>query len=129
MVYKGRKNMSYACLKSESQNPRYGFRFRVMFYISYKPSYMKKSFISKTKKVRFFHRFFRCSGLLTFKQYIEENRWQSPTHKELSSVKRAISDTQDKIHIIRIKRLLFRKKEELSAVEREPPSKYPFLPK
>ena len=59
MVFKGQKNMSFACLKSETQNPRYGFRFRVTCYISYKPSYMKKSFrwqspISKTKKVRFF---------------------------------------------------------------------------
>ena len=59
MVYKEKKNMSYACLKSETQNPRYGFRFRVMPYISYKHSHMKKLFrwqspISITKKVNFF---------------------------------------------------------------------------
>ena len=54
MLYRELKNMLYACTKSETQNPRYGFRFRVTSYISYKPSYMKKSFISKTKKVRFF---------------------------------------------------------------------------
>ena len=54
MVFKGQKNMLYACLKSETQNPRYGFRFRVTSYISYKPTDMKKSFISKTKNVRFF---------------------------------------------------------------------------
>ena len=54
MRYKGQKNMSCACLKYKTQNPRYGFRFRVTSYISYKPTDMKKSFISKTKKVRFF---------------------------------------------------------------------------
>ena len=67
--------------------------------------------------------------MLTFKHYIEENRWQSPTQKELASVKREIRDTQDKIFIIRMKRLLFRKKDELSALEQELPPKYPFLPK
>ena len=66
MVYKEQKNMLYVCLKSETQNPRYGFRFRVTSYISYKPSYMKKSFISKTKKVKFFHRkFWSLSGGMT----------------------------------------------------------------
>ena len=50
MVYQEQKNMSYACLKSETQNPRYGFRFRVTSYISYNPTDIKKSFISKTKK-------------------------------------------------------------------------------
>lgn len=62
--------------------------------------------------------------LLTFKQYIKEN-----TQKELASVKREIRDTQEKIFIIRMKRLLFRKKDELSALEQEPSPKYPFLPK
>jgi len=33
---------------------RYGFRFRVTSYISYKPTHMKKSFGMKIKKVRFF---------------------------------------------------------------------------
>ena len=67
--------------------------------------------------------------MLTIKQYIGEHRWQSPTQKELASVKRAISDTRDKIHIIRMKRLLFRKRDELTTLEKEPPPKYPFLPK
>jgi len=83
--------------------------------------------VGKEKSKIFFTGKFGVTGLLTFRQYIEENRWQSPTQKELASVKRAISDTQNKIFIIRMKRLLFRKKEELSALEREPPPKYPFL--
>lgn len=58
MVYQEQKNMSYACLKSETQNPRYGFRFRVTSYISYNPTDIKKSFISKTKIVRFFPQIF-----------------------------------------------------------------------
>lgn len=38
-------------------------------------------------------------------------------------------DTQDKIYMVRMKPHLLRKKDELSALEQEPLTKYHFLPK
>ena len=77
--------------------------------------------------------YYSTIGLMGFREFLiseqSEKDTDRNTDREIDSVKQAIKDTQDKIHIIRMKRLLFRKKDELATLEKEPPPKYPFLPK
>ena len=124
MSYRELKNMLYACLKSETQNPRYGFRFRVTPYISYKPSYMKKSFISKTKKKYFSQEILEPQSLISFKQFlIQESKNQLNVDDELRNIRNDIRVTKSRILL----KHLIRKHKILKDVERSTSTKTGFL--